>query len=220
MSKWREEWASKKIELSERLFKGECKGSYPDSVLLISAVINAISAELWPGRKIDKKRFVELLVTLSPANPSPTTISVPLLIQNLDNKNHSNEILAIKGKYLNVDKSLILLGRDVDILENDIVRLCPNLKLSDIRKSSYANIFYDEVRSSYVHEYRAGDKSDSSPMTSAINAKVSYINTIREERRIHFHIAWLGEVALLAAKNADSLQEIPLATPTKWWMEG
>lgn len=220
MNKWREEWVSRKIELSELLFKGQCNGSYPDSVLLMSAVINAISAELWPGKRIDKKRFVELLVILSPATPSPTTISVPLLIQNLDNEKYSNEISAIREKYLDFCNSRVLLGEDVDISENDIVRLCPNLKLNQIRESSYANIFYEEVRSSYVHEYRAGGKSDSSPMTASKNAKVSYTNTINEERRIHFHISWLSEVALLAAKSADSLQETPLSTPSRWWIQG
>ena len=220
MNNWREEWARKKIELSENLFKKQCNGTYPDSVLILSAVINALSAELWPGKRIDRKRFVEMLIKFSPAIPSPTTISIPLLIQNLDTNKYSDEIKYVKEKYLNVCDSLVLSGDDVDVLEEDIIKTCPNLKLSDIRKSSYANIFYEEVRSSYVHEYKAGDKSDSSSMTGTKNAKVSYTNTINEERRIHFHIAWLSEVALLAAKSVDSLQTIPLPTPSKWWLEG
>jgi hypothetical protein len=114
----------------------------------------------------------------------------------------------------------VLLGDDIDKSENDIVMLCPSLRSKDIRKYSYANLFYEEVRSNYVHEYKAGEKSDSWPMTRARNAKVSYTNEINKPRRIYFHISWLREVALSAAKSADSLGVLPLTTPTKWWLEG
>ncbi|MCP4382237.1 MAG: hypothetical protein GY798_12635 [Hyphomicrobiales bacterium] len=220
MSNWRQEWVTQKVEIAECLFNGECKGSYPEAVLITSATINAIASNLWPGKGIDRKRFVELLIKYASADPSPTTVSVPLLVQHLIDKGRNPEAKLLQEKYLNVCDSLVLLGNDIDKSEIEIQILCSTLDLKTLRKYCYANIFYEEVRSSYVHEYAAGEKSDSHSMSGARNAKVHYTNTINMPRRIHFHINWLREVALLTAKSADSICSLPLAKPAKWWIEG
>jgi hypothetical protein len=220
MSNWRQEWVTKKVEIAERLFNGECKGSYPEAVLITSATINAIASELWPGKGIDRNRFVELLIKNSQVDPSPTTVSVPLLVQHLIDETRNSEAKLLQDKYMNVCDSLVLLGNDIDKSETEIQALCSTVDLKTLRKYCYANIFYEEVRSSYVHEYAAGEKSDSHPMSGARNAKVSYTNTINMPRQIHFHIGWLREVALSTAKSADCIASLPLSIPAKWWVEG
>ena len=91
MNDWRQEWVTQKLDIAERLFNGECKGSYPEAILITSASINAIASELWPGKGIDRSRFVELLIKYALIDPSPTTVSVPLLIQHLIHKGRSPE---------------------------------------------------------------------------------------------------------------------------------
>ncbi len=220
MNDWRKEWVTQKLDIAERLFNGECKGSYPEAILITSASINAMASELWPGKGIDRNRFVELLIKYAPIDPSPTTVSVPLLIQHLIHKGKSSEAEILQKKYINFCDSLVLLGNDIDKSENEIHSLLSTLDLKTIRKYCYANIFYEEVKSGYVHEYAAGEKSDSHPMSGARDAKVSYTNIINSPRRIHFHISWLREAALSTAGSADSIISLPLDKPPKWWIEG
>lgn len=219
MSNWRQEWVQQKVQIAERLYNRECSGSYPESVLITSAVINAIATELWGGKGIDKKRFVELLVKYVKIDPTPTTVSVPLLVQDLFGKGRKTEAKLLQESYLDICDSLVITGNNVDKSEIEIQSLCPSLELSTLRKNCYATIFYEEVRSGYVHEYSPGERSDSHPMTGARDAMVSYTNTVDKPRRIYFQINWLKKIALLAAKNVDSL-DLPLKKPTKWWIEG
>ncbi|MCJ8502197.1 hypothetical protein [Desulfatitalea alkaliphila] len=163
--------------------------------------------------------YRQLLTDRTPVSPSPATISVPMLIEFLKTNGAIAEANAVGRKYLDVCNSLVI-GHEFDKAESDLVQLCPSLSLKQIRKNSYASLFYEEVRSSYVHEYRAGKNSASLPMTGSHSAKISYVNMLGETRRIHFHVMWLSEIALCAAKFADSCPAIPLAQPSTWWIEG
>src|SRR5712671_5903613 len=80
MSFSRTDWVERKVRIAERLSQGECGGSYPEAVLILCAAISALAADAWPGTGIDRARFVELLVSLT---PQTKIVSIPLLIWQL-----------------------------------------------------------------------------------------------------------------------------------------
>ncbi|MEW8070929.1 MAG: hypothetical protein AB2826_10945 [Candidatus Thiodiazotropha sp.] len=221
METWRQYWTKEKNEIALRLHNGECGGSYGESVIILCAVISALSADVWPGRNIDRVRFVELLKKFASSELAVDKISTPLLIAKLQGDNKINECDKLKKGLLNVDYSLVVTGNDVDKYENEILKACDSLSLKEIREQSYANILYTEIRSGYAHEYRPGKRADSWPMTRE-ETTISYINWAdRPNRNIHFHVQWLSNVALSVAKAIDEIDnKIPLEIPNKWWVHG
>jgi len=201
-------------------------GSYSEAVILVCAVLNALAAEVWPGRNIDKARFVELLVRLGSPPDELKTISVPLLVRRLDTECPANaEIL--RKKFLDFSKTRVVTGLDIDKTEGELLSLCPGLPPTVIREYSYARLLYEEVRSSYAHEYRTGEKADSWPMTMASGQSVSYVNrllligTPETIRLIHFHIDWLTKLAVDLASYIDGISTtLPHPPPSKWWKDG
>lgn len=206
---------------------GEAGGTYSESTILVCAALSALSAEVWPGRGIDRRRFVELLVRIGSSTAVRTSISVPLLIQHLSAiGDHANSAVLTKA-LLSFSSTRIVAGPEVDRAESDVLTLCPSLDLKTIRGHSYACLLYEEIRSSYAHEYRPGSRADSWAMTQYIGQAVSYVNrllkpeTPKTERLIHFHIEWLRQMAIDLAMSIDILaSEIPRSVPASWWIEG
>lgn len=223
---WRKAWVQQKCEIAEHLAAGDAGAGYPEAAILICATLSALSAELWNGRRIDRARFIELLVRLGPDREFRQTISTPLLAQSLESEGRVNEARALRQACRIPQSARILTGTDVDTTEAEVHRVCPVLDLEEIRRFSYACLLYEQVRSSYAHEYRPGDHTDSSPMTMEVQARVSYINrlvdfpNVRLTRLIHFHIGWLSQLAVELAEAADLQPSAPLAIPTGWWIKG
>jgi hypothetical protein len=219
---WRLAWANQRLAIVERLLSHDVDAGYPEAVLIIGAVISALAAERWPGNGIDHTRFVELLVAAAPADL--TRISIPLLVDRLRKKGREALARAISSQLRVTEKALVLCDRDIDRGESDVMRACPQIGSPDVRRHSYANLIYTELRSPYVHEYRSGSRADSIPMTSS-NAQVSYVNRINEkaqnERLIHFHAPFLLQLARAAASYCDAhADELPLPPPARWWIQG
>jgi hypothetical protein len=63
-------------------------------------------------------------------------------------------------------------------------------------------------------------------MTMEVDARVSYINrlvdfpNVRLTRLIHFHIAWLSQVAMELAEAVDLQSSVPIPLPAAWWIQG
>lgn len=224
---WREDWVREKCEIAAALSRGEVGGTYSESTILVCAALSALSAEVWPGRGIDQKRFVELLVRIGPSTISLTSISVPLLSDHLTaTGDHANSAV-LKEALLSFSPTRIVTGLDVDKVEAEVLTLCPSLDLKIIRRHSYACLLYEEVRSSYAHEYRPGDRADSWAMTQYAGQAVSYVNRLLRPqipetgRFIHFHIEWLRQMAINLAVSIDALTTtIPRSFPTAWWIDG
>lgn len=218
---WRTDWVTKKSDTARRLAAGECGGSYGEAMLILCTVLSALAAEIWPGTRIDKRRFVELLKEYSPRDLSATQISIPMLASSLGKKGMSTEEKVIKQKLFNFCDSQVLSGCEVDKFETDILAVCGTINIKDIRDCSYANLLYREVRSGYAHEYKPGQNASSWPMTHDPNARVSYVNwATGPDRRIYFHLPWVAEIALATARSIDALAAIPLAIPATWWIDG
>jgi hypothetical protein len=161
------------------------------------------------------------------ATTTSTSISVPLLVQHLAAEgDHSNSTILMKAQ-LAFSPTRVIAGPEVDIAEAEVLKLCPSLDPKTIREHSYACLLYEEVRSSYVHEYRPGNRADSWPMAQYTGQAVSYVNRLLEPgtpktgRFIHFHIEWLVQIAGGLAANIDALTlAIPRAAPAAWWIDG
>jgi hypothetical protein len=222
MDKWRADWVKKKLIIASSLNKGELGGGYAEAIIILCAIISALSAEVWPGKSIDQKRFVELLKEFVNIVPSPKQISIPLLIGYLRDNSRVSEADRLQQNFLNFDETLVLTGTEVDKPENEVISLCNSLTLKEIRIYSYANVLYQEIRCNYMHEYNSGKKADPWPMTSNNQAQVSYVNWLDDQNRhIHFHFDWIaGLIAELATKVDEISEKIPLTIPTNWWIDG
>jgi hypothetical protein len=226
---WRFEWVSQKCKIASALARGEAGGSYSEAVILVCAVLNALAAEVWPGTRIDKARFVELLVRLGSLPHEPQTISVPLLVRHLEATSPANAAL-LRKNFLDFSKTRVVTGLEIDSTESELISLCPGLTPTVVRKYSYACLLYEEVRSSYAHEYKPGEKADSWPMTMASGQSVSYVNrllttdtyeAIETIRLVHFHIEWLTKLAEDLALYIDGISTtLPYPLPSKWWKDG
>ena len=194
-------------------------------------MLSGIASELWPGKGIDKRRFVQSWVQFSEPNLSPNLISVPLLAQQLRDDGKASEAQTIENARPEMfgfgNQTVILNGKDVDASELEIVKWVPVLELSFIRRFSYPAVFYEHVRSSLFHEWKLSPKTTGIPMTS-FPAGVSYVNRLDtanmaiSRRVIHFHMEWLADVVRSIAANSANLitSGKTLSLPTIWWIEG
>jgi hypothetical protein len=106
----------------------------------------------------------------------------------------------------------------------------------EIRRSSYGNLLYTELRSSYSHEFRPG-RQIGFPFSEASCPPVSYWNYRKEPSetnkneleendtfwRIHFKAEWIGDVAVAVAVamalDAGSAK-LDRSDPVRWWLDG
>jgi hypothetical protein len=205
-----------------RLARGECGAGYGESVLVLSAAISAMAAEAWPGERIDRRRFIEFVVRFSGGSVRPETISVPLLVGKLRDTKAIAEVSSIRKAFADFQHSRILIGKEVDRTEREILALCPTLSQKLLREFSYANLLYERVRSTLSHEYRTGEKAVSMSMTDDDSVAVSYYNWSHDpDRYIYFHVPWLADLTVELGRRADTeAHNFPLTLPGAWWIEG
>jgi hypothetical protein len=223
---WRTEWVSEKCAIAQALAAGQAGGGYGEAAIIISAAISALAAEVWPGRGIDRVRFIELLVRFAPASDT-AKISIPLLVQELSPTSEAAHAETLRKAFL-PSSPASLITRSVDKLESEVLRVCPQLKTERLRKVSYACLLYEEVRSSYAHQYKAGAKAESWLVSSeAAGESAGYANRLvgpdlsETQKLIHFHIEWLVQVAQALARNIDARRgAIPVSSPALWWIDG
>jgi hypothetical protein len=144
------DWFRRKVELCDKII-AIAKGYEEDAEILLCCAVSALAAKLWINQK-DKFRFVEFLVRFTPPSFNITKISIPTLIGF--NKKCDVSSKKLRDNFYPPDDSLILHGSQIDKFESDITKLLPNIPLKDIRKSSYANIIYSDLRCGLIHEYR------------------------------------------------------------------
>jgi len=222
---WHKAWVREKCDIAGRLARGEAGGGYAEAAIVLCAALSALAAETWPGPSKDRARFVELLVRLGKFRNLCTTISVPLLVQELEELGRGPDATALRRATSLPDSARILVGPEVDCPESDVLAVCPSLDLQFVRSFSYAALLYQEIRSSYAHEYRPGASANSAPMTADPDQAVSYANQLREptftrlDRSIHFHVPWLRELARDLADAVDATN-LPQKDPALWWIKG
>lgn len=217
---------AQKIKIAQNVARGCCDGTYAEGALILCSIISGLSAIAWPDHKknnIDRKRFVEIITRFSPL---PHKVSAPLLDQA--EKVWSRLGISQKSFYLTASN---------DLNEKDVEKECPNLSLRKIRKYSYANLLYEQIRCGYVHLYKPGreaaDHDSLRPIVNFDKNVVSYININSKDnkicRLIHFPLHWIAGIAEGVARGLDNectqrrkmpFDDLCLEVPTKWWLDG
>lgn len=224
MDTWRTEWIEKKQKIALSLNSGDCGSTYGEAALILCSVLSALAAEVWPGRGIDRNRFIELIKKFSPSCLEATKIGIPILVEDLYSKELNTEGSCIKEKFLNYDISKVLTGDKVDRSEAEILEVCDALSLKELRECNYPNLLYKDIRSSYTHGYQPSNRASSWPMTGK-SVDISYFNILDEtnnpQRCIHFHFDWIAKLAIEISKAVDIVADsLPRETPSFWWIEG
>lgn len=223
-----QKYVDHKLQLARRLGNGDCGGTYSDACILTAALLSGISADLWPGTGRDRRRFVELWVQYAPAALAPSNVSVPLLVRRLRDSGRHNEadqVSRVRPRAFGPGRDAkVLVSDDVDVAEGDIIAACSTLSLKDVRARSYPVVFYEHIRSTLIHEYHLDNVAVGVPMTERHAAAISYSNISAGhgiERRIHFHLDWLLELAAGIADSAKlDITKRPLEAPGRWWIQG
>jgi hypothetical protein len=215
---WRARWVARKVLIATRLANGDIEeAGYAEAAMILCGVLNALAAELWPGKGKDKQRFVELLVRYAGTRLCMTTISIPLLIGHLGNAKDAQHL---REYVQSVDHSLasrVLTGPEIDLTESEAASLCPNVPAWMLRHFSYAALLYEEIRCGYAHEYVHGVRSNSWKMSTQGNAFVSYVNRIDLSRRlIHFDVPGLCKLA--TSTEFGSRDKVPNSSFADWWL--
>jgi hypothetical protein len=229
-----ESFVERPLAVASALDSGACGGTYMEACLIISGVISAVSSFVWPGERIDRKRFVEAWACLSNGITGASNVSVPVLCRSLGGKGRVIEADRVRQWRANMFGAgygaRVLTGEEVDASEAELTALCPSLERSLLRRYAYPTVFYEHVRCKLVHEGELGDSAAPYPMTTR-TVGVSYVNRmvgppstgideVHRDRLIHFHVAWLVDLARTIARNADAaLTAGPIAQPAKWWLD-
>ncbi len=222
MNSWLKEWSDTKIELARRLNSGECGGSYAEAVIILCSVLSGISADVWPGRKIDRKRFVELLVKYTGASLYSQKVSVPLLVGAMRDKGEIQLADQISRDLMPSNKARVITGDEVDKTIDELKAAYPTVDSATLKKNSYACLLYEEVRSGYIHEYKPGERSDSWAMGSVRkNSPIIYINRIdKPDRLIYFNVSWLASLISEAVNILSKNDPLPTFSDySSWWLE-
>ena len=218
-----------KSDLARSLASGDCGGTYDDAILILSSILSSLAATLWPGKGIDRKRFVELWARYCPVSLHGTRVSVPLLAQRLHAEGAASCVSALAKlrpeAFQDFPSSFDLLvvnGETVDLEVDDVQHACPELPLQKAREFTYPNVFYQEVRSGWVHEYGPTPFASRYPGGKSTEPIVSYLNSVSQPyRKIHFNVEWLATVVESIAEHVypDWMHHTASPAPP-WWIDG
>jgi hypothetical protein len=204
------EYLESKIRFVRQVIESDIAVGYEDIALILCTTISAAAASRWPGRDIDRKRFIELLVLHSPRSIDVTRVSVAALI----NKGFVNE----SDTPYSADNTRIFRDEEIDPLLPDAVNEYAGIPLRRLKKCTYAALVYDWIRCAYAHEYRANEFVIHVP-ASRRPARVSYIGRLHGtgiRRMAYFDLESLID---LASHHAANEAESPAPYPAEWWVE-
>jgi len=147
-----ERFVERPLRVAAAVNEGACGGSYAEACTLISGLISSVSSFVWPGRGMDRKRFVEAWVSFGGA--AALKVSVPLLRRALrmDGRLDEAQLLerARAGMFGAGYSARVLTGDDVDATEDEVRSWCSTIDRDTIRAHAYPVLFYEQVRSMLV----------------------------------------------------------------------
>ena len=204
-----------RIKLVRQFSVDDTPVSYADLVLILTAVLSACAAVRWPSQKgdrIDKQRFVELLVTESPPEAMAGYISVPALMAS----ELITEAQTPWGKP--GESTRVYRGDEIDLDLNSAAQAYPAISKKKLKQHSYACLIYEWLRCGYAHEYCANEWHTHVP-PSREKTPVSYIGRLMPDggivRMTCFHLEYLID---LADHHVKTLPNHALIRPNEWWL--
>ena len=214
----RKKYVEGKIGSLKRYYN-DCGGTYGDVTLIFNSIMSGMATECWPGKEIDRKRFIEILVLV--VNET-ANISIPRFLEYLDSEGKISDKNKIKEQFMaGIMDCQVIHGKEVDSPESMILPfLPPDFKLKHLRQYSYASILYSEIRCGYSHEAKPG-KQAASRLMSIIKADGVSYETIGGQRLVYFNLEWLADILIRCAEHLDNNEDnLPLNRPSNWWAEG
>jgi hypothetical protein len=221
-------WIAQKSTTAQALGGGCCGGSYAEGAIILCVAISAMAAVWWPGKEIDKKRFIEIITKFRTSEFDPTMVSVSLLAEKSD---------VWRQKLQISNKHWYLTGKD-DETDTCVLNLCPGSLKKYVREYSYASLLYCQIRCNFVHKYRIGERAvEGDQVRSVFNvndSEISYVNpfdngNLPPKRLIHFPLEWIGGLAANIARELDAecvqqnkqiFEDLALTRPDPWWIDG
>jgi len=201
-----------RLDLAEYLASNVTAGAhYADVVLIITAVLSACASIRWPGKGIDKKRFIELLVKHSPVEYHTSWISIPSLI-------NAGFIKEDDTPYKGGNAARIFRGEEIDLCIEDVIKRYPNVPREELRKHCYASLIYEWLRCGYAHEYCPHVNITHVP-ASREDARVSYIGRSlgnKRKKMVSFHLEYSFQIA---RHHTTILPSREAQRPETWWIE-
>jgi hypothetical protein len=177
-------------------------------------------------------------------------ISVPVLVAKLTASGDNSSAIALKSQFFPDNDALVVTSADVDHPENVVTPVVPSVPLRDLRESSYAGIFYLDLRCGLVHEYRLpiymkglrhGERVDVPSYFNltvepdpalvkrvskqyAISERQASVTLARIRRHLHLPYQYVRDALKAVAGEVfdswDSAATWSRQQPAKWWIEG
>lgn len=202
-----------RIRLVNELIHIDTKVHYADLVLILTAVISACSARRWPGKGIDQRRFVELLIQHSLPEAHVNYVCLVSLISD-GLISEQDTPWGEKGM-----SSRIFVDDEIDMPLAEAQSLFPSIPLRKLKRHTYAALIYSWLRCPYAHEYCLGEHSGEVPACNE-PARISYIGRAKPDgtiqRRAIFHLEYLSS---LARHHVNLVPEAPQNRPPHWWLD-
>jgi hypothetical protein len=201
-----------RIDLAKALADGNPLASYADVVLIITAVLSACASIRWPGTGIDRRRFIELLVSLSPADLRTSWVSIPALI-------NQGFISERDTPYGSGYRRRNFCDDEIDLCLGGARTKYATVPGDQLRKHCYASLIYEWLRCGYAHQYCPHESITHFPPSTA-DACVSYNRRLlmdgKQVMMVHFHLDYLFRIADYQLSVLPSTASSP---PSTWWID-
>ncbi|HLJ58381.1 MAG TPA: hypothetical protein VKZ50_01470 [bacterium] len=218
-------WFDTRKRIASSLVAADRDNALFDAEILLCCAMGAIAAIMWPGDRIDRRRYVELLIRYARVIPKLTMISVPALVDQLDHDpGYSHISASLREKFFPKESSRIVDAFEIDKEEPELRAAEPALSAFQIRKASYAAIVYTDLRSGLVHEFAiSGSLADWSMRLR--DTVPHYMNWVTPpHKRLFLPYQYVFEIAESTAKTVgrfwDTCSTFAQPLPAKWWIEG
>ena len=204
-----ERFLTGRLDLAKTLAGGVAGASYGDVALIITAVLSACASIRWPGKGIDRKRFIELLVSHSPEEFRTSWVSIPALISQ-------GFVSESDTPYAGGNFDRIFRDDEIDLCIEDAKTQYPEVPQERLRKHCYASLIYEWLRCGYAHEYCPHENITHAPPS---RARVSYIGRLmgnQVTRMVSFHLDYLFAIA---EHHVSVLPGTGSSAPSTWWID-
>lgn len=220
----RTNWLNKRIKLADSLANDKYEN---EAILILMYCTSAFSASLWPGYRIERKRFCELLYRFGPKNLQNT--STPLLYETCTPYQKNK----LKSRNNGIEPSeLVYTCSDLDLPESEVKLILKQKSFRQIREFSYIYLFYHGLRCPLVHEGMRSDSLNYRPISRPV-VEPTYVNVYcrptnrRRIRLLRFpHLPYI-HIRESIKQSLDSVLEFwndsrleNIAPPQKWWIDG
>ncbi len=207
------DYLTKRLKVVDALAEMDGLDAFPDMMVILMTILSACAAHRWPGDRIDRKRFIELLVRHSHSEARTDSVCVPALI-NLGLVTEADTLYGSSG--LN---TRIFRDEEIDLSLEAAQRAFSAVDRKLLKSNCYASLIYEWLRCGYAHEY-SPHQFITTCQPSCKQARVSYISRRLKGQNslkmVGFHYDYLRN---LVEHHISALPELKSKRPSRWWVD-